>query len=373
MFQKCISIVKKQGNKVIVDDYKLLTYLVFDAPSHGGKYEDRVKWLQTNVPQDDENCYATVVGIKKCQGLDDLKQCLAEVTAAGGEGIMLRQPGSRYENKRSSTLLKVKTFYDEGKVEDTRQPSCIHLRCTFAEALVVGHKAGKGNCTGMLGALECQLPNGKRFDVGSGFNMAQRRAPPKKGAVITFKFQELSNAGIPRFPVFLRLRSDLTWKDVLEAAKTKTPVSTKQKVLPAAKLSKQHSILFSNIPSRDVQTGTKATSIDDEGGDDEEPTTAATKPAASARGATKNLKQGGRRPASAKTKAPAAGTTVRRGKTAATSKAPTTTSTLLVKDKNADRQLADDEDEPSEPPAKGSKRKRKVEEKPPVVKRARKS
>jgi hypothetical protein len=28
---------------------------------------------------------------------------------------MLRKPGSLYENKRSSTLLKVKTFYDEGK------------------------------------------------------------------------------------------------------------------------------------------------------------------------------------------------------------------------------------------------------------------
>jgi DNA ligase-1 len=108
--------VKKQANKVIADDYKLLTYLVFDAPTHGGKYEDRVKWLQTNVPQDDDKCYASVVGIKKCQGLADLKQCLADVNKAGGEGIMLRKPGSRYENKRSSTLLKVKTFYDEGKL-----------------------------------------------------------------------------------------------------------------------------------------------------------------------------------------------------------------------------------------------------------------
>ena len=116
LFQKCISIVKKQGTKVVLDDYKLLTYLIFDAPSHGGKYEDRVKWLQANIPQDDDQCYAAVVGIKKCQGLADLKQCLADVTKAGGEGIMLRKPGSKYENKRSSTLLKVKTFYDEGEI-----------------------------------------------------------------------------------------------------------------------------------------------------------------------------------------------------------------------------------------------------------------
>ena len=108
--------MKKQANKVVPDDYKLLTYLIFDAPSHGGKYEDRVKWLQTNIPQEDNQCYAAVVGIKKCQGLADLKQCLADVNKAGGEGIMLRRPGSRYENKRSSTLLKVKTFYDEGEI-----------------------------------------------------------------------------------------------------------------------------------------------------------------------------------------------------------------------------------------------------------------
>jgi DNA ligase-1 len=115
LFQKCISIVKKQANKVVVDDYKLLTYLIFDAPTHGGKYEDRVKWLQANIPQDDDKCFATVVGIKKCEGLAQLKQLLADINKAGGEGIMLRKPGSLYEHKRSSTLLKVKTFYDEGK------------------------------------------------------------------------------------------------------------------------------------------------------------------------------------------------------------------------------------------------------------------
>ena len=61
----------------------------------------------------------------------------------------------------------------------------------------------------MTGALECELPNGKRFDVGSGLNMDQRRKPPKIGSVITFKFQELSNNGHPRFPTFLRVRTDL--------------------------------------------------------------------------------------------------------------------------------------------------------------------
>jgi len=88
----------------------------------------------------------------------------------------------------------------------------------FVEALVIGHKASK-SLTGMVGALECELPNGKRFDCGSGLNFAERKKPPKIGSVITFKFQELSNSGTPRFPTFLRVRTDLTWNDVLEAAR----------------------------------------------------------------------------------------------------------------------------------------------------------
>jgi hypothetical protein len=167
---------------------------------------------------------------------------------------MLRKPGSLYEHKRSTTLLKVKTFYDE-------------------EALVIGHKASK-SLTGMTGALECELPNGKRFDVGSGLNFDQRRKPPKINSVITFKFQELSNNGHPRFPVFLRVRNDLTWNDVLEAAKTKKPMSVIQKIIPSAKLSKQHSILFSVIPSRDANTGNKIVTSDDE--DDDETTSSKT-------------------------------------------------------------------------------------------------
>jgi DNA ligase-1 len=59
---------------------------------------------------------------------------LAEVESLGGEGLMLRTPGSKYEWSRSSTLLKVKTFHDE-------------------EAIVVAHiKAPSGNSS-----LECEL------------------------------------------------------------------------------------------------------------------------------------------------------------------------------------------------------------------------
>src|SRR5690242_17850897 len=111
---------------------------------------------------------------------------------------MLREPGSHYVNGRSSTLLKVKTFYDD-------------------EAKVVGHKKGEGRLYAMMGGLQCILANGTshplcniksiigiEFTIGTGFSDAQRKKPPKVGSVVTFKFQELSNSGTPRFPVYLR-------------------------------------------------------------------------------------------------------------------------------------------------------------------------
>jgi DNA ligase-1 len=124
-----------------------------------------------------------------CKGLDHLRSELARVEALGGEGLMLRQPGSAYVVGRSATLLKVKSFFD-------------------AEARVIEHQPGAGRHRGRLGALLVELPNGQRFSVGTGFSDAQREAPPPLGSVITFRYQELSDGGVPRFPVYVAVRQD---------------------------------------------------------------------------------------------------------------------------------------------------------------------
>jgi DNA ligase-1 len=54
---------------------------------------------------------------------------------------MLRDPKSFYENKRSNSLLKVKTFYDD-------------------EATVLGYTEGTGRCQGMVGALKVRNTHG---------------------------------------------------------------------------------------------------------------------------------------------------------------------------------------------------------------------
>jgi DNA ligase 1 len=95
---------------------------------------------------------------------------------------------------RSSTLLKVKTFHD-------------------AEAVVVGHQAGAGRHKGRLGALLVRLPDGTDFAIGTGFSDRERENPPAIGATVTFRYQELSEAGVPRFPSWVGVRHDIAVKD----------------------------------------------------------------------------------------------------------------------------------------------------------------
>ena len=50
--------------------------------------------------------YARVHEHVPCSGIDQLRRELARVEALGGEGLMLRQPESRYEAGRSATLAQ---------------------------------------------------------------------------------------------------------------------------------------------------------------------------------------------------------------------------------------------------------------------------
>ncbi len=101
---------------------------------------------------------------------------------------MIRKPKSKYVHGRSDTLLKIKSFHD-------------------AEAVVIGHV--KSQSTGGCGSLLCRMENGKTFKVGSGMTNQDRARPPKIGSIITYRFQELTNSGSPRFPTYVGVRIDM--------------------------------------------------------------------------------------------------------------------------------------------------------------------
>lgn len=184
-FQRTVSIVRRQDKS---DHWKQVRFLVFDAPGSSGKFEDRVAFLK-DAHRTWRSAQVRVLEHQLCRDVDHLRDELRRVESLGGEGLMLRQPGSKYVAGRSSTLLKVKTFLD-------------------AEAVVIGHEAGKGRHEGRLGALSVRLADGKVFSVGTGFSDRERAAPPAIGTTITFRYQELSDYGIPRFPSFVGIRTD---------------------------------------------------------------------------------------------------------------------------------------------------------------------
>lgn len=92
-----------------------------------------------------------------------------KILGVKGEGVMLKDPESLYEGRRSLSLLKVKRFED-------------------AEATVIAHNKGTGRCANMCGAIRVREKDGTEFKIGSGFDDAQRRKPPILGSVVTFKF-----------------------------------------------------------------------------------------------------------------------------------------------------------------------------------------
>jgi DNA ligase-1 len=182
-FQRAVSIVRRQDKN---DLWREISFVVFDAPRLDQGFEARLAFVKDCLSQN-QPAYARVHEHILCAGVDHLRQELARLEALGGEGLMLRQPGSRYESGRSATLLKVKNFHD-------------------AEARVLEHQGGSGRHKGRLGALLVEMEDGTKFAVGTGFSDAERESPPPLGSLITFRYQELSEAGVPRFPSFVGVR-----------------------------------------------------------------------------------------------------------------------------------------------------------------------
>lgn len=171
----------------IETEWRGIKYMVFDVVDTDMRFEERQAVLAAVLPPRHPTC--SIVAQTRCTGADHLAKMFDRVVdQLNGEGLMLREPESRYAFKRSSTLLKMKAFRD-------------------IEATVIGHIAGKGRNLGRLGALVCVLENGKRFKCGSGFSDSLRENPPGIDSVITVKFFEMTKNGVPRFPAFLRIHT----------------------------------------------------------------------------------------------------------------------------------------------------------------------
>lgn len=185
LYEKTSSVVRKQTPH---DGWKDVKLMVFDLPLHGGRFGERLSEMKRIVALTDSP-YLQVIQQFQVESNSELHRRLQEIVAGGGEGLMLHRHTARYASGRSDDLLKLKLFDD-------------------AEAVVIGHRAGKGKYKGLTGSLQVRSDQGRLFYVGSGLSDEQRRNPPQVGEQITFRHQGLSKYGIPRFPVFLRIRNE---------------------------------------------------------------------------------------------------------------------------------------------------------------------
>jgi hypothetical protein len=159
---------------------------------------------QIKLPEDESE--AREVAAKFCE----------TVLESGGEGAVLRDPMASWTPKRHKGILKYKPFED-------------------SEAVVVGYTSGKqgkqGQVLGIIGNLIVKWGD-IEFELGSGLTMEQRefkdslmaayaadhpdeRMPANfegkhigKGDTVTFKYRELTDAGIPKEGRFWRLRNE---------------------------------------------------------------------------------------------------------------------------------------------------------------------
>ena len=144
--------------------------------------------------------------------LEKAEEMMAIILETHGEGLILRRGCDQWIPERVHELLKMKPWYD-------------------GEATVIGYTTGDltelgSKYLGMMGAVICQMEDGKTFKV-SGFTDEERYLSEDarawaidhpahelpevfashlfpRGTVITYKYRELTKAGVPKEARYLR-------------------------------------------------------------------------------------------------------------------------------------------------------------------------
>lgn len=166
------------------NEWRQIKYCLFELPNGTGTYQQRVQDLQ-NLSQQLQIPWLKVIEQQRFESKEKIHQFFLSLIAAGAEGIVLHQADAIYEGKRSDKIFKFKPYFD-------------------AEALVVKHLPGTGKFQNMMGALLVEDRSGKRFRLGSGFDIDHRKLPPPVGTWLTFRYREVTGNGTPRFATFLR-------------------------------------------------------------------------------------------------------------------------------------------------------------------------
>ena len=189
-FQKITSLVRKTvnlGADELAESKELVQYHIydmFDSANPDMTFMQRYNWIQKNVHLVNKKAVGIhLVASAICETTEEIDVMYGEYTTAGYEGQMVRQDAV-YENKRSKGLLKRKEFITE-------------------EYEVVQVHEGQGNWAGYAKRLTLKMADGTTFSSGIRGSQAKLKELLENPNIdwATCRYFELSNDGVPRFPV----------------------------------------------------------------------------------------------------------------------------------------------------------------------------
>ena len=163
-----------------------IQYHIYDLPSNNDTFVKRYKELTNmSLPQ----C-CVLVKTEQLDNLNDVNAYYEDYMSVGYEGQMIRLD-SKYENKRSKSLLKHKSFIDE-------------------EYIILDVEEGGGNKTGMVGSFVFKTKEGKIFNSSPKFSWEEciKMWNDRKnliGKTATVKYFNLTPDGVPRFPYVIKI------------------------------------------------------------------------------------------------------------------------------------------------------------------------
>jgi ATP-dependent DNA ligase len=186
-FQKITSLVRKTvniGADELAEAKELVQYHVydmFDSSNPDMTFMERYNWLQKNLTDTGPSIVKVVTHIAETS--EDIDMLYGSYTEAGYEGQMIRQ-NTPYEFKRTKNLLKRKEFITE-------------------EYEVVEVHEGQGNWAGYAKRLTLKMSDGRTFSSGIRGSQAKLKELLENPDInwATCRYFELSNDGVPRFPV----------------------------------------------------------------------------------------------------------------------------------------------------------------------------
>jgi len=221
MFQEMGTVRKKVP---IDEEWLQVRFQVYDMPEESGTFLERLKelirivkitksdWLLKResypYPFNKIDCPIVVAKQTVVKSDSHLETLYQDIIKNGGEGVMLKDPESPYEGKRSNYLLKYKPNFD-------------------AEAIIIDYKPGQGKYSSMLGGFICkQLINHDTYmsidededhDFSiSGMDDAIRgsyKSSHPVGTIISYEHSGKTDKGKPRFARYTRVRTDITLKE----------------------------------------------------------------------------------------------------------------------------------------------------------------